>query len=402
MKQPTLYFDHCASTPPHPDVIRTFSEIATQVYANASSLHDAGGKAEQLVHRARIVIAHALQAKPEEMIFTSGATESNNLAILGTVKLYATSLQPVHIITTEVEHASVYECYKQLERTGIEVTYLPVDKEGYVCPQHVEAAICKHTVLVSVMHVNHETGTVQPLAEIGQRLQRYPNIRFHVDGVQGLGKILVSLSEWGVDLYSLSGHKIGGLKGIGLLYKRKSLSLQPLLFGGQQQDGLRPGTENVPGIVALAKAIRLAVEGLHRRQAKLLYLRTLLLQGLQSMQPLIVNSLSTSGAPHIVNVSFSGIKAEVIVHMLEQQGIIVATQSACSSKLHAPSRILWAMTRDVERAVSGIRISLDEHHTEEDIYRLRQAFQATISQLLPFVQRRSCIDGDGVRNNYEV
>jgi len=383
-----LYFDHCASTPPHPDVIRTVAEVMGQVYANPSSIHGAGGQAEQLIRRSREVVARALEVEPEDILFTSGATESNNIAIFGIAKAYQAAGKPIHMIVSEVEHASVYKCVQQLEQEGIEVTYLPVDENGRVRPDEVEAAIRPHTVLVSIMHVNNEMGAIQPIGEIGDMLRRYPKVTFHVDGVQGLGKVPVRLAEWGVDLYSLSGHKIQGPRGAGVLVKRKQVALKPLMYGGSQEGELRPGTENVPCIVGLAKAVRLAVEGQSERYDKLVRLRQFVLEHLSQMKPLVVNSPAVPyGAPHIINVSYPGMKSEVVVHALEQRGIIVSTQSACSSKLHKPSRVLLAMTHDSQVAASGIRISLDANCSEDELKRLVQSFKQMTEQLQSLVQR---------------
>lgn len=389
MSKASLYFDHCASTYPHPDVTRTVMEVMEQVYANPSSIHDAGGQAEQLVWQARKVIGRSLRVEPEEIIFTAGATESNNLAILGTAKTHHYDGKPTHMIVSEIEHASVYNCYKQLEQEGVEVSYLPVDRSGCVRPEDVEVAIRPHTVLVSIMHVNNETGSIQPLSEIGQVLQHYPKISFHVDGVQGLGKIPIELNNWGADLYSLSGHKVHGPRGVGILVKRKHVFLKPLMYGGLQEGGIRPGTENVPAIVGIAKAIRLAVEEQPVRYKKLIKLHQSTKKWLKGLKSLIINSPQGAlGAPHIINISFPGMRAEIVVHALEQQGIIVSAQSACSSKLHKPNRVLLAMTHDPLRAASGIRISLDANSTEENIEQLGHSFQIMIKQLNPLVQRK--------------
>ncbi|WP_019422475.1 cysteine desulfurase family protein [Paenibacillus sp. OSY-SE] len=388
MNLPLLYCDHSASTPPHPDVIRTITEVMEQVYANPSSIHQAGGQAEQLIRRAREVVARALNVHASEVIFTSGATESNNLAVFGTARAHAIDGKPRHMIVSEVEHASVYECYKQLGREGMDITYIPVDKNGCVQPEQIEAAIRPHTIMVSVMHVNNETGSLQPLAEIGNVLSRYPKVSFHVDGVQGLGKVPVDIRQWGIDLYSLSGHKIGGPKGSGILIRRREVPLKPLLYGGKQEHGFRPGTENVPGIVGLAKAIRLAAEGQPNNYEKLVSLRERALKQLRTLKPLVINSPDIPlAAPHIINISFPGMKSEVVVHALEERGIIVSTQSACSSKMHKPSRVLLAMTQDTSRASSGIRISLDASCSERDIARLTEAFTEVTEQLRPLMKR---------------
>lgn len=379
-----LYFDHSASTPPHPDVIRTMTEVMEQIYANPSSIHEMGGQAEQLVRRAREVVAGALNASPNDVIFTSGATESNNLAILGTVRALAGGGRPRHIITSAIEHASVYECFRELEREGVSVTYLPVDEYGRIRPEELEAAIRPETALVSLMHVNNETGSVQPLAEAGRIVRAHPGIVFHVDGVQGLGKLPVDLEGWGVHLYSLSGHKIRGPKGVGALLRRGQAPLKPLFAGGAQEHRLRPGTVNVPGVIALSKAVRLAVEEQQANYERWSELRGLLLRRLEEWEPLVLNSPPLPlAAPHIVNLSFPGMKSEVAVHALEELGIILSTQSACSSKLHQPSRVLMAMTNDTERAASGLRISMGAETDAASIERLSDALAEVTKRLAP-------------------
>ncbi|UHA74150.1 cysteine desulfurase family protein [Paenibacillus sp. 481] len=392
MNELNLYFDHSASTPPHPDVIRTMAEVMERVYANPSSIHQVGGHAEQMIRRAREVIAQALTVQPSDVIFTSGATESNNLAVLGVARAQLALGKSVHMITSHLEHASVFESYKQLEREGVSVTYVPVDSNGRVQPEQIERALRPDTIMVSVMHVNNETGAIQPLEEIGQILRQRSNAYFHVDGVQGLGKIAVALERWNAHLYSISGHKINGPKGVGALIRRGQVRMQPLFFGGLQEQQVRPGTENVPAIVAFAKAVRLAVEGQSERYEQLVRLREQVVAALRdesAFQVLKLNSPELPlSAPHIINVSYPGMKSEVVVHSLEQHGIVVSTQSACSSKLHKPSRVLLAMTNDAGRASSGLRISLAANHTERDISQLISALQQTVAQLQPLMQRR--------------
>lgn len=251
------YFDYAATTPPHPDVIRTMAEIMETQFGNPSSIHGYGERADQLLRRARSGCLAAIGVKPEEIIFTSGATESNNLAIKGAALRYQSRGR--HIITTATEHASVYESFMQLRQWGWEVTLVPVNSDGVVNAQQVVDAIRPDTVLVSLMHVNNETGAIHPIAEIGKQLKKKaPRVLFHVDGVQGFGKIKVTPDAWGADLYSLSAHKIRGPKGVGLLYVRSGVELTPLMSGGSQEQGLRAGTENVALLVGMAKAMRMA------------------------------------------------------------------------------------------------------------------------------------------------
>ncbi|WP_152392169.1 cysteine desulfurase family protein [Paenibacillus guangzhouensis] len=378
-----LYFDHCASTPPYDEVVQTLSEVMRMQYSNPSSIHQAGLAAEKLVTRAREVIASALKVNPGEILFTSGATESNNIAIQGAA--LKKKSRGNHIITTGIEHSSVYECCRLMQRQGFEVTYLPVDTFGCIRIEDLRAAITEQTILVSIMHVNNEMGSIQPIAEIGQLLRDYPRIIFHVDGVQGLGKAPVQLKEWGVDLYSISAHKVKGPKGVGLLYCREGIQLQPIYAGGEQERGLRPGTLNVPSIVAMAKAIRMTTERQAESVEIMLKLRNQLIQVIDSIPALVLNSGRDTerAAPHIVHFSYPGMKPEVMIHMLEEFGIMASTQSACSSKDLKPSRVLLAMGCNEARAAGGIRISLAAEHSEQDIATLEAALRTIVTKLKP-------------------
>ncbi|MBB6729685.1 cysteine desulfurase family protein [Cohnella zeiphila] len=384
----TLYFDHCASTPPYEQVLKTVGELMALHYANAGALHRAGTEAARLVERARASAAERLGAKPEEVVFTSGGTESNNLAIKGVY--FASSLQGTkHIITTPVEHASVFETIKQLGRWGAEVTVLPVDSLGRVSAADVEAALRPETVLVSVMHVGNETGVIQPIEEIGKVLQGRPRTKFHVDGVQAVGKVPFRWSGSGVDFYTASAHKFRGPKGVGLALVREGTSLEPLLAGGGQEGGTRSGTSNVPGIVGTVQALRLATESLESRTGTMRRLRLDLLDRLRSIPELVLNvpEDAENVAPHVINISYPGMRPEVIVHMLEEQGVLVSTQSACSSKSLKPSRVLSAMGLDEARASGSIRISLGDEHTEEDIRLLAERLAETVARLKPLERK---------------
>lgn len=373
------YFDHAAATPPYEDVVRTVAEVMAAHYGNPSSLHKLGEESGRLLIKAREVCAAALGVKPGEIVFTSGATESNNLAVKGAAMRYAGRGR--HLITTQVEHPSVWECYVQLEKQGWEVTFLPVDKNGQISVQDTLDAVRKDTVLLSVMHVNNETGCIQPVEELGRRLKKeLPRVIFHVDGVQGFGKVPLSLMDSGIDLYSLSAHKLRGPRGAGLLMVREGLSLVPLMSGGGQEDSLRPGTENIPAVVGMAKAIRLAKEGEQQRAGKLNAMRKQLIQGLAAWPELIVHS-GEAAAPHIVHFSYPGMKAEAFLHMLEEQGFLVSTKSACSSKKAEPSRVLLAMGAGKAEAESGVRISLAEEHTAGDIQELLAAIGKSVDRV---------------------
>lgn len=380
----TLYFDHCASTPPYEQVVKTVGELMNLHYANSGAIHRAGAEAMKLVERAHASVAAACGAKPEEVVFTSGGTESNNLAIKGAI--LASSRRGVkHMITTSIEHSSVHGVAKQLERMGVEVTFVRPDASGRVSAKDIEAALRPETVLVSVMHVNNETGAIQPIGEIGRLLSAYPQTRFHVDGVQAVGKLALDWASSGVDLYSASSHKFRGPKGAGFLLVREGVKLEPLLAGGGQEDGVRSGTHNVPGIVGTAQALRLATETREERAAKMHGLRRTLIGLLRDMPELVLNAAGDESvsAPHVVNVSYPGMRPEVLVHMLEKHGILVSTQSACSSKSLKPSRVLLAMGLDEARASGSIRISFGDEHTEEDIRLLAERLRLAISKLKP-------------------
>ncbi|GIP48197.1 Cysteine desulfurase [compost metagenome] len=374
-----IYFDHAATTPPYEDVAKTVAEVMARHYGNPSSLHRLGEESSKLLDKAREVSAAALGVRPREIVFTGGATESNNMAIKGAALQFAG--RGKHLITTETEHPSVLESVKQLVSWGWEATVLPVDGNGNVTAEQVREALRPDTVLVSVMHVNNETGAVQPVEDIGRLLKSAaPRVLFHVDGVQGFGKLPLSLTDGGIDLYSLSAHKLRGPKGVGLLYVREGLQLAPLLAGGGQEGGYRSGTENIPYIVAFSKALRLAAEGRDARATVMYRLREQLIQGLAELPELAVNS-SAQGAPHIVHFSYPGMKAEALLHMLEEEGFYVSTRSACSSKRSEPSRILLAMGKSKEIASSGIRISMGDEHEERDIDALLAALKQSVKRL---------------------
>ncbi len=378
-----VYLDNSATTRTDPEVIRVMADVMEKVYGNPSSLHGVGDKAHRLIGEAREAVARTLGVQPREIVFTSGGTESNNLAIKGVAERFRNRGR--HLITTEVEHPSVYQAFRQLEERGWRVTYLPVDRLGRVSEEDVEKALTEDTVLVSVMHVNNEVGTIQPVEAIGRVLRSRPKVIFHVDAVQAFGKVELDPVRWGVDLLSISGHKFHGPKGVGALYIREGLRLTPLLAGGGQEGGLRSGTENVPGIAGLAKAAILAQQ---RRETVRQWQRWKeeLIQAVTSrLEGVVVNGDTTTegGAPHILSLSFPGLKSEVIVHALEQEKVFVSSKSACSSKKETPSRVLTAMGLDDRTAIGSIRISMGYDTVESDI---RQCAQALI-RVIPELQR---------------
>jgi cysteine desulfurase len=363
-----IYLDNSATTPMHAEVIEAMVDVMQNIIGNPSSLHGLGVKAERLLEQARNVLALSLRCTPQEIIFTSGGTEANNLAIKGVAEQY--QKRGRHLITTEVEHASVYEAFQKLKQTGWDVTFLSVDAAGRVSPAAVEAAITDQTVLVSVLHVNHEVGTMQPIAEIGQKLQKYPKLLFHVDAVQSFGKIPLDPHRSGIDFLSLSAHKLHGPKGVGALYIRKNRKIFPLFAGGGQEKGFRSGTQHLAGIVGLAKATVMAEQRResflkNSQQWKEQLLRRLTAQLTHFRLNGVVTA--TDCAPYILNLSFPDVKAEVLVHALEEKGCYVSSKSACSSKEERPSRILKAMGCTDKEASRSLRISTGFQTTAKHI-----------------------------------
>ncbi|RHW40761.1 cysteine desulfurase [Neobacillus notoginsengisoli] len=374
-----IYFDNSATTKPFKEVLDSFMKVSSEFFGNPSSLHGIGATAEKLLSQARMQIAGLLEVEAEEICFTSGGTESNNLALKGAAAAYRT--RGNHLITTAVEHASVRESFNQLEKHGYKVTFLPVDTQGRVSPADIRDAMTDETILVSVMHVNNETGTIQPIEEIGQMLRAFPKVLFHVDGVQGAGKIPLNLKEAEVDMYSFSAHKFHGLKGSGGLYIKKGIRLEPLLSGGSQENLRRGGTENPAGAVAMAKALRISLEQRTERLDTMNEIRAKLMDGLDEMKGVAINTPLAGAAPHIINFSVPGIKAETFVHSLEEMGIYVSTTSACSSKKKTASRTLLAMGVDDELASSAVRISLSFENTLEEAKNVLLAIEKTVAKL---------------------
>ncbi|OLN22690.1 cysteine desulfurase NifS [Domibacillus antri] len=373
-----IYFDNSATTMPDGSVMETFLKAGTRFFANPSSLHTPGMEAERLIEKARAQIAGLIGAAPDEIIFTSGGTESNNLAVKGTAAFYKGRGR--HIITTAFEHPSVYEAFLALEKDGFSVTFVRPDENGIVRVKDIEKAITDETIFVSVMHVNNETGAVQPVEEIGQMLQQYPGVSFHVDGVQGFGKVPLHLNKACVDLLSVSGHKFHGLNGTGFLYKRSGVNVLPLFSGGGQENGLRSGTENAAGIASLARAVRL----LHNENPEKLRKITGTIREQLNTRNWAVVHTPIQAAPHILNFSVPGVKGEVLVHALEKEGIVVSTTSACSSKQNKPSRTLEAMNVSGEQAASAIRVSISRYNTMEEA----NQFIAALDRVVPVLAKK--------------
>jgi cysteine desulfurase len=375
-----IYLDNSATTKPFPEVIDSFVTVATKYFGNPSSLHELGMKSERLLTQAREQIAAALKVKPSEIVFTSGGTEANNFAIKGVAFQYRH--RGKHIITTAIEHPSVSEPCQQLEQLGFEVTYLPVNEHGMVTAEQVKKALREDTILVSVMHVNNEVGAIQPVEEIGALLAHYPKTIFHVDRVQGISKVPLDMKKARIDLCTMSAHKFHGLRGAGILYVRQGIRLSPLLAGGGQEMQLRSGTENVPAIVAMAKALRIALEKYDKQIDYLHEVKQAWLNELKAIPEIQINTPVEHSAPHIINFSLKhGMKPEVFVHELAKSDIFVSTTSACSSKKKAPSKTLLAMGVGEERAESGIRISLSFENTLEEIPLAVAAMKKAIEKL---------------------
>ncbi len=374
-----IYLDNSATTKPWPEVLEAYQKATQTYFGNPSSLHRLGTEADTLFQKARQAVAKLLGAHTEEIIFTSGGTEGNNLAIKGIAFAYQT--RGKHLITSTVEHPSVLEAFRYLETLGFEVTYVPVDQEGRVNPRHVEEAVREDTTLVSIVHVNNEMGTIQPIEEISRRLKKYPKLFFHTDHVQGVTHVPFSFRDIGVDLCTISGHKFHGLKGTGVLVKRKGIQLSPLFHGGGQEFGVRSGTENVPGMVALAKALRITRERQRETKEKILTGKKRLLEALQTLEGAVINTPVKDSAPHIVNVSFPTLKPEVIIQALTKKGIHVSTKSACSSKENQPSAVIEACGLGKERAESAIRISFSVDTTEAEVEELITQLRMIIPEM---------------------
>ncbi|MBC7242425.1 MAG: cysteine desulfurase NifS [Anaerolineae bacterium] len=375
----SLYFDHAATTPTRPEVIQAMMPYFTEHAGNPSSIHMFGQRAKRALDEARRTVADVLGAKPAEIYFTSGATESNNIAIQGAAKSYA--MFGRHLITSAFEHHAVLHTFQALEKQGFQVTYLPVDEQGLVRPEEVEKALRPDTILVSIMLANNEVGTVQPIQEIAGILRRR-GILFHTDAVQAVGKIPVNVRELGVDMLSLTAHKFYGPKGVGALYVREGVEIAPLFFGGHQEGVLRPGTQNVPGIVGLAAALRLACQEMKDEGARMRRLRDLLEQSITERIPDVhVNGHPDKRLAHISNVSFAGLDGEALLLALDMQGIAVSTGSACTAGSTEPSHVLRAMGVDPLWARGSIRFSLGRDTTEEDIRFLIEVLATAVSRL---------------------
>lgn len=362
-----IYLDHAASTPVHPEVATAMFEVMTGRFGNASSVHAFGRAAKRSVSEARDKMAAYLGSSPDELVFTSGGTESDNLAIFGTAA--AAKHKGKHIITSQIEHHAVLHACKSLEKEGYEVTYLPVDSYGMIDTADVEAAIRPDTILISIMYVNNEVGTVQKVEEIGQ-IAKAHHIPFHVDAVQALGSIPIQLHQLPVDLMSFSAHKINGPQGVGLLYLRKGMKLEPMTQGGLQERKRRAGTENMAGIIGFAKALELQEKTMEERRLQDTRLRQFFIEELQKeagKDAVVVNGHPQQTISHIVNVSFPEVKTETMLMNLDVEGIAAASGSACTSGSLERSHVLEAMNLPKEIMDSAIRFSFGLGNSKKDL-----------------------------------
>ncbi|MDO4554806.1 MAG: cysteine desulfurase family protein [Lachnospiraceae bacterium] len=374
-----IYFDNGATTRVFPQVREKMDQVLEEEYGNPSSMHGKGLEAEHHLKHTREVIAKSLKVDPKEITFTSGGTESNNLAIIGTA--LANQRRGRHLITSTIEHASVYNPFFFLEEMGFEVTFVPVDETGIIRMDKLKEAIREDTTLVSVMAVNNEIGSVMPLEEIGKAIkERNPNTYFHTDCVQAYGKMRLFPRRWKVDLLSISGHKIHGPKGSGVLYIRNGVKIKPILYGGNQELGLRSGTENVPAIAGLGTAAELIYED---HEARITHLQEVKDYFLEKVL-LLPDTKNHSGmAPHIASVSFLGVRSEVLLHALEDKGICVSAGSACSSNKPAVSGTLKGIGLSKEEYESTLRFTFSCYNTKEEV----NIVVSEISSLLPMLRR---------------
>ena len=365
---PEIYLDNSATTRPLEAVIELMQQIFRSAYGNPSSLHAKGVVAERLLNEARARLASLLNSREDEIIFTSGGTESNNQAIKGAALRHRR--RGNHIITTAIEHPSVLNSCRYLESLGFKVTYLPVDSAGYIDLGELQRLVGEQTVLVTLAHVNSEIGTIQPLREIGAIIkERNPATLFHVDGVQSFGKLPVDLAQWQADLFSFSSHKIHGPKGVGALWVQRKTLLQPLLHGGDQEGTLRPGTENVPGIAGFGLAAVMAAENMAASAAAVRELKQLLYRELvqAGLEVELNGPPLAEGSPYIINLSFRGVMAETLLHALEGEGVFASSGSACHSRRPEPSHVLQAIGVKQEGLTGALRFSFSRFNTTAEV-----------------------------------
>jgi cysteine desulfurase len=373
-----IYLDHNATTPVDPAVLDAMLPYFSAEFGNASSIHTFGQRSRSAVETAREQVAALLNARPQEIVFTSGGTESDNHAIFGVALQSAASS---HIITTTIEHEAVLNACQAMEKRGVGVTYLGVNRDGQIDPEELRLAIRPETVLVTVMHANNELGTIQPLDEIG-RIAAEAEVYFHTDAVQSAGKIPVDVKALQLDLLSISGHKFYAPKGVGALFIKSGTKLQQLLYGGHHQRGFRPGTENVAGIVGLGEAAEIAHLSLEQDAARISRLRDALEQGLLARIPdAHVNAAHAPRTPNTTNITFAGLEGEALIIALDLKGVACSTGAACSSGAVEPSHVLTAIGLSAAEARASIRFSLGRLTTESEIAAALEIVPAAVAQL---------------------
>ena len=360
-----IYLDYAATTPTAPEVVEAMLPYFTDRFGNPSSIHSFGQEGKAAIEEAREKIANLIGAKQEEIIFTSGGTESNNSALKGVA--YANQHKGNHIITTPLEHHAIIEPCNFLEKSGFKVTYLPVDKDGLLNPEEVKKAITTKTILISAMHANNEIGTIEPIAEIG-RIARERDIYFHTDAVQTFGHLPINVDELNVNLLSISAHKLCGPKGVGALYVRKGTRMVSFMHGGEQERRRRASTENVPGIVGFGKAVEIAEEKMEEEAKELTILRDKLIKGIfEKIDHVCLNGHPTKRLPNNINVSIEFVEGESMLLNLDMEGIAASTGSACSSSSLEPSHVLLSLGLSPELAHGSLRFTLGRYTKEEEI-----------------------------------
>ena len=381
------YLDNSATTRPYKEVVDIVSKTMYEDYGNPSSMHTLGVETEKMVRLATENIAKTLKAEPKEIIFTSGGTESDNMAIMGTAK--ALKRKGMHIIVSPFEHPAVERCMEILKKEGFEISYLSVDSKGLISIDELRSLIREDTILVSVMAVNNEIGVKQDLEAIGKTVKECnKDAYFMVDAVQAFGKIPINVKKMKIDLLSVSGHKINGPKGIGILYVNSQIRIVPLINGGGQQGDMRSGTDNVPGILGLEKAVSITMDHFDEETARLYELRSYLIEKLGKLEDVYVNGGDNdTSAPHIVSISVKGIRSEVLLHSLEEKNIYVSAGSACSSHKRTPSKTLTAIGVDKDLIASTVRVSMGVYTTKEELDYFTENLSALLDSLRLYVRR---------------
>lgn len=377
-----IYLDNSATTRPYPAVISLTARVMGERYGNPSSMHDLGLVAGQAVAEARRQVTAVFNAKDNEVIFTSGGTEANNMAVIGAARRNRN--RGDHLITTVVEHSSVLNCFRYLEQEGFRVDYLTVDSRGVIDPEALRALVTGKTTLVSIMHVNNEIGSLQPLGEAGRIIKELNGSAiFHVDAVQSFARLPLKIKEWKADLVTCSGHKIHGPRGVGCLWVNRGVQLEPLIFGGGQENGLRPGTENTAAIAGFGMAAAMTASGQDGKAGQLMALKLALISGLRErgIEFKINGPDPEEGAPHILSLSFPRVQAEVLLHSLEAKGIYVSAGSACHSRRPEPSHVLEAIGLEEKLLKSALRFSFSTMNSETEIVRAAAGVAEAVKEL---------------------